>query len=295
MQFYSTFSTFTASSFGKLHGLLLGLFLLIGLPNVQACSAAYQYSLFPMGSSNGQIIVLEMILNRYLTSPNNQMIRIGGRGSFGSPNPALEVRWKGYLKLRQLRGDSLVFLEDLGFVDLLDDDYKEALLPYFIEAYNKARALPNFELATLEQVGYCHHDRSCRFMELDIDKTKRQLLVRSKAPEHVSPWHQVIFAREAYEKMEKQTDIEFTNFDEIEEEYQINFFQLWSPLTVRRYKIGTKYVHIYSLGRGDRSRYTPPVTKDWKTPNLESLAHYIQGNDVMFHGQRFDCMQVSTK
>ena len=64
--------------------------------NSFACSAAYQYSLFPLGKSMGQLIVLELELNRYISTPDNQMMQMGG--NLNNNNNNIEVRWKGSIK-----------------------------------------------------------------------------------------------------------------------------------------------------------------------------------------------------
>lgn len=276
---------------------LLAVIFLLLLPfsAVWACSAAYQYSLFPLGSSQGKLVLLEVELDRYLTSPSNQMLQMGGGVPGGAPNgkSTLEVRWKGTFKVFLQQGDSLFLQEDLGQMDVLDEDYQEALAPIFQQAYEVAKALNSFEEAKLESVGYCHYDRSCGFMELLMDTTAVAFYARSTEEGYNQQQCKVAFKEKDLLKVEKQTTIKFTDFDTIEKEYQLDFFRLWSPQAVRRYSIGNQTVQVFSLGRGDKSRYTGgQAEQERKQPNLEHIGRYIQGNDVLFHGQRFDVLQV---
>lgn len=256
-----------------------------------ACSAAYQYSLFPLGSTAGQVIILEVELDRYLSNPSNQMMQMGGGRPFDN-TPAIEVRWKGSLKVFTYQMGKMVLEKDLGFIDILDSDYEEALLPYFQKAYETARALPMFETAVLENVGYCHHDRSCTFMDLIIDTAQVKFYAVSNEVGYEDKKCPVPFAEKTLLKVENQTKIKFTDFNNIEKEFQVDFFRLWSPQTVRRYTIGGQTIQVFTIGRGDKSRYNETKETEWKRPVLETVGHYIQGNDVVFHGQRFDFFQV---
>jgi hypothetical protein len=267
------------------------LFIFVFVANTMACSAAYQYSLFPLGSTAGQVIILEVELDRYLSNPSNQMMQMGGNSPFDN-TPAIEVRWKGTLKVFTYQMGKMVLESDLGFIDILDLDYEEALLPYFQKAYETAHALPMFEEAILESVGYCHHDRSCTFMKLTIDAEKIKFYASSNEAGYEDKKCPVPFAEKTLLKVENQTKIKFTDFDNVEKEFQVDFFRLWSPQTVRRYTVGGQAVQVFTIGRGDKSRYTETTETEWKTPILETIGHYIQGNDVIFHGQRFDFLQI---
>ena len=271
----------------------LFLFFLSSYQYSQACSAAYQYSLFPLGSTMGQLIVFEVELDRYLLTPDNQMMQMGRPGAkpFENKN-SIEVRWKGTIKVHTYSAGKLTLSTDLGNIDILDDEYNEAMLPYFKKAYEAAKTLPLFEEAVLEKAGICHHDRTCDFMTLTIDEKAAKFYSSSNEEGYKDKKCLVPFAQKTLLKVEMSTKIKFTDFENIEKEYQIDFFRLWSPQTVRRYTIGAQTVQVFTLGRGDKSRYIQTKEKDWKTPNLETVAHYIQGNDVVFHGQRFDFIQV---
>lgn len=267
------------------------LFFFIFIGNNIACSAAYQYSLFPLGSTAGQLIFLEVELDRYLSNPSNQMMQMGGGRPFDN-TPAIEVRWKGTLKVFTYQMGKMVLENDLGFIDILDSDYEEALLPFFQKAYESALAMPMFEAAVLEKVGYCHHDRSCTFMTLTIDEENIKFYAASNEKGFEDKKCPVPFAEKTLLKVENQTKIKFTDFENIEKEFQVDFFRLWSPQTVRRYNIGGQTVQVFTIGRGDKSRYDATKELEWKNPILETIGHYIQGNDVVFHGQRFDFFHV---
>lgn len=236
----------------------------------------------------GQVYVLEMELDRYLSSPNNQMMQIGGNLPFESS--AIEVRWKGTLKIYSYQLGKLVLQKDLGTIDILDQDYDQALLPFFQEAYDFVRVLPMFEEAVLETVGYCHHDMTCDFMTLTIDKEAIKFYVSSNEEGYQDKLCPVSFSESTLKKVENQTKIKFSDFKNIDPQFQVDFFRLWSPQTVRRYTIGAQSVQVFSLGRGDKSRYLKTKEDKWKHPVLENIGYYIQGNDVVFHGQRFDLL-----
>lgn len=239
-----------------------------------------------MGMSMGQLVVLEVEMNRYLNSPAEQMIPRYGMEN--SNMNEIEVRWKGTLKLMFYTEKGLELIYDLGFIDLLDENYSEALLALFLEAYEKSVALPAFEEASLESVGRCHHDRLCDFMHLIINEQQIEFYSKSTEKNYDHDSCKVNFSYTALKKVENATKINFTDFENIEKDYQVDFFRLWSPITVRRYRIGTTILLVYSLGRGDRSRYFLSKEEKLDLKIHESPAHYIQGNDVLFHGQRFD-------
>lgn len=269
--------------------------LIIAIASTSACSAAYQYSLFPLGNSQGKLVLLEVELDRYLTSPSNQMMQMGGGVPGGALNghSKLEVRWKGSFKLLIQQADTFALLEDLGHVDVLDEDYALALRPFFQQAYDAAKVLTDFEEAQLESVGHCHYDRSCGFMELIMDEEAVAFYARSTEVGYEATRCPIAFKEKDLLKVEKQTTIKFTDFETLEKDYQLDFFRLWSPQTVRRYSIGTQTIQVFSLGRGDKSRYTGGKAETArKQPNLEHIGRYIQGSDVLFHGQRFDVLQV---
>ncbi|MCH2022698.1 MAG: hypothetical protein MK207_09495 [Saprospiraceae bacterium] len=253
-----------------------------------ACSAAYQYSLFPLGKSMGQLIILELELNRYISTPENQIMEMGA----GTFNNNIEVRWKGSIKLYQMEMNKLVLYTDLGSIDLLDDDYYEAMLPFFKKAYNIASKMPMYEEAILENSGICHYDRTCDFITLTIDEENAAFYTSSNEKGYENKKCSVPFSMETLQKVENTTKIKFTDFKNIDKEYQIDFFKLWSPQSVRRYNIGEQTIQVYTIGRGDKSRYIKTKNNKWERPNLESIAYYIQGNDVLYHGQRFDFIQI---
>lgn len=256
-----------------------------------ACSAAYQYSLFPLGQSMGRFVILELEMDRYLSTPDNQMMQMGG-GMLFDNKKNIEVRWKGTLKLCTLEGDKMVLQKELGFIDLLDDDYQEALLPHFKKAYELAKAMPMFEEAVLEKLGRCHHDRSCDFMTLTIDEENAKFYAASNEEGFSDQKCPIAFAQKTLKKVEMQTKIKFTDFENVDKGFQVDFFRLWSPQTVRRYRIGDRTLQVFTIGRGDKSRYSLTKDTDWKKTNVEDIAHFIQGNDVVFHGQRFDFIQI---
>ena len=256
-----------------------------------ACSAAYQYSLFPLGSTGGQLVILETELNRYLTSPDNQMIQMGGGMPLnGGRKMNLEVRWKGTLKVYILQNDSMVLSKKIGFVDLLDEEYQAHLKPYFNKAMNHARGLPFFSEASLIKTGYCHYDRSCTFMDLTILEDSTRFLINLGDSSFRATKFEVPFRQTTLEKFQNMTKLQFTEFKSVDKESQLGFFQMWSPQTARLYDINGQQVIVYTLGWGNRTRYTFKKAANWdKKP--QDISNFVLGNDVMMHGQRFDFIQ----
>ncbi len=273
------------------------LFFWISSSSLYACSAAYQYSLFPLGMSMGQLVVLELDLERYVQNPENKMMQFGGgiRNRFEvetNENQAIEVRWKGTIKLYQLVGQKMTLLEDYGNTDLSDKLYQEALQPFFLEALERAQQLPLFEEAVLENQGICHYDRSCTFMTKVLDKDNLKFYCISQEEGYQQDSALVNYPYKILLKSETQLKTKFTQMDSLDNQLQIDFFMIWSPQTVRRYRIGNQMVQVFTLGKGTKSKYTLKKCDTWEKIMLENIAHFIQGNDVIYHGQRFDFLQV---
>ncbi len=266
------------------------LFLVGSSSYLNACSAAYQYSLLPLGSSMGQILMVELEMNRYLSTPQHQLMQMGGR--FEQKNQTIEVRWKGSVRLMRLQADSLILEKDFGHTDMMDEVYEKTLQLIVEEALEYAQKLPLFEEAIIESQGICHFDRSCTFMLLNIDTLSTNFYVSSTEKGYEMKPKKVRFSYSTLKKVENTTKIKFTDFVNIDKDYQLDFFRLWSPQTVRRYTIAGQTVMVYTIGRGDKSRYTLTTQQQWKQPNLPDISHLILGNDVLFHGQRFDLIQL---
>ncbi len=277
----------------KYLSIFVGLLLLV--QTGQACSAAYRYNLFPLGESMGKLLVLELELERYLQTPENKYMQFGGRSRFSNPSTeseAIEVRWKGTIKLYTLAYGKLSLLKDLGRTDLLDKKYKEALQPFFLEAMEIARKMPLFEEAQLENMGICHYDRSCTFLDRIINKETVKFYCRSNEKGYDIDSAEVVFPYKIYEKAEIKLKTKFTQFDSLETQIRIDFFRIWSPQNVRRYNINGRIVQVYTLGKGIKSKYFLKKEEDWEKINNQGVEYFIQGNDVVYHGQSFDFIQI---
>jgi hypothetical protein len=243
----------------------------------------------------GQIVLLELEMDRYVKTPENKIMQFGGRSRFEEEYDAaeeIEVRWKGTIKLYQIINGKMTLIEDLGFTDLSDKKYQEALQPYFLEAMEKARTLPLFEVATLQNMGICHYDRSCTFFEKILDTEKLKFYCKSKEKGYESDSALVAYPYKILVKAENELKTKITQLDSLEAQMQIDFFRVWSPQNVRRYDIGGKTVQVFTLGRGIKSKYTLKKREAWEKINLEGIEYFIQGNDVVYHGQRFDFIQI---
>ncbi len=253
--------------------------------STQACSYAYQYSLFPMGASAGQIIFLELELERYVNTPANGAMPMQG---FGPHRTQIETRWKGYLRLQALEGDSLNRLAELAYVDISDEDYEAALQPYFQKAMQRAQALPDFELANLKAAAFCRYDRSCTLFQLEVDTL--ELSLKASFPE-LNRWQAASFPPVVLHKFENIMQLNFSEMDKVESASRINFYQAWKPYAARRYEIGGRELVLYTLGWGQARGYQGKKEEQWQT-NLPPVSEFVEGRDVMMHGQRFDFFQL---
>lgn len=264
---------------------LISISLLFCVEESFACSYAYQYSLFPLGEAEAGIVFLEVELERYVNTP-----AAGGLpgNRFGPNSRQIETRWKGSLRIQQLQADSLFRITELAYVDISDEDYEEALAPYFLKAFERAEQLPKFERATLEAVAYCRYDRSCDLFQLEVDTTSLEL--KASLPE-IEEWQTASFPSVVLHKFENIMKLNFSEMEKVEASSRINFYQAWKPYSARVYAIGTKKIAVYTLGWGQARGYRGQKNKAWKRMNLPPIETHIEGKDVMMHGQRFDFFQ----
>lgn len=268
-----------------LYKIILILTLFIFQNKATACSYAYQYSLFPLGSSMGNLIVLEVELERYVSTPDQM---IGRR--MPDMNKTIETRWKGNLRLKSISKDSSLLLEEFGFLDINDENYHENLRPYFHKALKKAQELPLFELAELLEEGLCKYDNSCDFFYKTLDTTTVNVYCAVNKEQYAQKRQAVIFPDIVLHKFENMTKMQFSDMEKVEIESRLDFYDVWNKYNVRLYKIGEQTIAIYTLGWGQKRYYKETKTEKWND-NLGPVEDYIRGNDVMRHGQRFDFMQ----
>gem|GEM_PF-4692481 len=258
-------------------------FILISEGHLSACSYAYQYSLFLLGSSSTELVWLEVELERYVSGgagslPNLQVM--GRTKSLG------QTRWKGQLKLKKGRDiEQLVQSKHIAWVDLADEDYQDALAPYFAKAQRLAEELPFFQAAELLEEAICDYDRSCSQMNLVADS----LALWASLPNQKGV--KAHFPRPVLSKFENLTRLNYKEMGSLEVEDRLNFYQAWKPFSVRHYRLLGEEIYVYSLGWGLAKGYRPQPSGNWQ-PWGQPLKDYIRGNKVMMHGQRFDFFQI---
>lgn len=260
--------------------------------NLTACSYAYQYSLFPLGSSGGKLIFLEIELERYVNTPAGAigLLRPDERSLPNNPSE-IETRWKGNLRLKkQLGTQEFLLLEDLAYIDISDITYHTELAPYFEKAMRKAYALPFFEEAILEKIAYCKYDRSCDLFLLEVDTISIHLNCGLAKAGQLQNSVNISFPPIILQKFENITQLNFSEIEKVEKESRIEFFKVWKPYEARQYSIGNQTLVVYTIGWGLAKGYPAKKEENWKN-NIAPVEKFIEGNDVMMHGQRFDFFQ----
>lgn len=259
------------------------LFIIVQFPSSSfACTYAYQYSLFPLGASGSDIIFLELELERYVNTPAS------GAFVFSSDplsKNTIETRWKGNLKIK-ISSDAVNYnlLKELSFIDIPDAEYNSKLEPYFEKALAYARTLPYFEEAILDKTAKCAYDRSCTLFNLKIDSVNLILnchLTDSSASKKID------FPEILVTKYQKIANLEQNEDGTIQNASKLEFIRLWKPCSARLYRIGDRQLVVYCIGWGQKRGYVGTKDQDWKFNNMP-VDMYIEGNDVMMHGQRFD-------
>jgi hypothetical protein len=247
-----------------------------------ACTYAYQYSLFPLGISGAEIIFLEIELERYVNTPAS------GAFVFSSDplsKNSIETRWKGNLKIKSSSdANSFILLKELSYIDIADVEYDINIQPYLEKALAYAKTLPFFEEAILDKTAKCSYDRTCTMFQLKVDTIKPILFCQ--LPDSTAS-KEIIFPEILVSKYEK-----ITNLDKSEQGDELNaskleFIRLWKPCSARLYRIGDRQIVVYCIGWGQKRGYLGTKDNDWKLNNMP-VDMYIEGNDVMMHGQRFD-------
>ena len=251
-----------------------------------ACSYAYQYSLFPLGSSGESIIFLEVELERYVNIPGFEM----NRSYETFDKSTVETRWKGNLRLKSsIDGINFKTLEDISYIDISDRNYQQELEPFFEKSMDRARKELFFEEADLMNYGNCAYDRSCSLFEMRVDSLKPALFCM--LPKDNSSLMEVSFPQILLQKYENITQLNFSEIETVENQSKIEFFRVWKPCSSRYYKIGERVLVVYCIGWGQKRGYNGIKDITWKN-NLLPVEKFIEGNDVMLHGQRFDLVKI---
>ena len=250
--------------------------------SIWACTYAYQYSLFPLGSSAGEIIFLELELERYVNTPAS------GDFVFSSDplsKNTIETRWKGNLKIKS-SSDGIIFKlqKELSYIDIPDAEYNAKLEPYFEKALSFAKTLPFFEEAILEKTVKCAYDRTCSLFSMQIDSIKSELICQ--LPDATAS-KQIIFPEILISKYLKITNLNVSEQGDNENTSKLEFIRLWKPCSARVYHIADRQLVVYCIGWGQKRGYIGTKDDSWKLNNYP-VDLYIEGNDVMMHGQRFD-------
>ena len=239
-----------------------------------------------------ELFVLELELERYLKTPDNPFMQMGGMEPMTSTNE-LEVRWKGSIRILQMNDSGISIFKDLGLIDIADKTYEKALQPFFEQAEESVSSLPYFIQAQAMIEGLCYYDRSCTLFSSKIDTSQLNMLCFSSLDSNNTISNQLYFPDKIYQKLENQTKTSFTKFRTLDWQIQHDFFRIWSPYSLRYYRIEDEIIAVYTYGKGDKSKYTKTANTRFSLPQSPYITDNIKGNDVLFHGQRFDCLFIN--
>jgi hypothetical protein len=253
-----------------------------------ACSYAYQYSLFPLALAQGDtLIVLEVDLERYVSKPEDRLFQRKDRFSEDN-NQVAQTRWKGYLRLKKQalgQWDSLLLVEELGYVDLADEQYQESLSPYFQKALDKAGQLPLSIVLEQPDLAYCYYDNQCQLFSRRIDTVNAEVFcLAANYPEHRMDIPQTIQSR-MQAMLQSSVDVQVAASE---------WAKAWKPYSIRKYHLPLDKgeLLVYTIGRGQKRFYqAKPPKSMWEPAQVNDLGLYLEGNDVLFHGQRIDGLQ----
>lgn len=246
-----------------------------------------------MGMSGGELVLLEIDMERYVNTPDAGMPR-PRFGVGAESNSEISVRWKGQLRLVALAwgkpASSVRALETVAsFIDIDDAKYQEELAPYFDKAWASAQALPFFQPMPLPEVGMCRYDISCTFIRKEIDTVQTKLWVSVNRPNY--PPAEVIFPTSILQKFENTVKMPFSDMEQVNTSSRIEYFKAWRPHSVRIYELNGQRFAIFTMGWGQKRFYNGQKANQWEVPNVSGVERFIEGNDVLFHGQRFDFIQ----
>ena len=276
--------------------LLLLAALLATSSSALACSYAYQYSLFPLGTrKGGQWIAIHLEMERNVITPDQGM----GGGVTGKfrmnddfqPRADMTVRWRGSLQLVALDLNTLQLLPIATIahtIDIDDKTYAQELAPYFEQAAARAREEADFEPAQIERVGYCRHDNDCPYLQKEIDTTTVALRWVIEQQKEYALKAETQFPPVVLQKFENMTKLDFSDLEKVAASSRIEYFKAWKPYSVRIYRTATQQLALFTIGWGQKRFYTSTKAPTWEVPNVGGVEQYIEGNDILFHGQRFD-------
>ncbi len=268
---------------------------LIQITAAYGCSYAYQYSLFPVGISGDQLILIEVEMERYVNTPD-----VGRPRPRYEQNVEMSVRWKGNLRLKswslsRQKLEEEILVEIANQIDIDDKTYREELRPYFQKGYELAEKMPFFQPAALPEVGNCCYDISCTFLKKEIDTIAPHLYYIINKKELQAERLRVEFPAILLQKFENMSKQNFSDIQTVESQSQVEYFKSWKAHSVRIYDIKGLKIALYSFGWGQKRFYNNAKSTDWEYPTVGNLGEYVEGNDVLFHGQRFDMIQILSK
>lgn len=148
-----------------------------------ACCGAGQYRIFPLGQSNGEILVAEIKLTRYC--------KFGDGG--GSKN---EIKFKGVINLGKIVADTVQFISNIDSVEFTScqcnlSNYHEKstlldrLMPYYKKALIEARKWHGFIQA--RPISYHYHDKEEPIMNYQFDTAEVPTFFYKEQPIALKP------------------------------------------------------------------------------------------------------------
>jgi hypothetical protein len=242
----------------------------------EACTYAYQNTFFLLGSADDDYYFIQLEMERYVNIPGWQpMQKIVDGAEF-------QTRWKGelhvisYSKHDAIKSDSLFFE-----LDIADIEYHKSLEPYFRKAFQWVSSKDRFKEALLDEGFQCAYQRDCPVFKLEVDTVEKQLHYRGANHEK----HSILFPNKILNRFEKILQLDQSEKDSFKQTNE--FLTVWRPVQLRKYRIEEEEIMIATLGWGQLRGYNQSSSEKWK-PILEPVEQYIEGNQVLLHGQRID-------
>lgn len=254
----------------------------------QACSYAYHYGLFPLGGSEGAVLLLEVELERYVKRQAGTSMVMPRSAFESSYQENAEVRWKGRMQLLRQSEGQRDTLKAFDFMDFLDENYQQVLQPVWAKAYDLAAQSPHFQPAEILAEGRCNGDNHCRFFERKVDEQGWLYAYF----EDSTAQQAVTVPLPLRQKFENRTRIPATDLNQLSDRERMLHAYYWKKQGLRRYRLGEKRLLVYSFCQGQSAfpnKGEPDA--DWQTVE-QPIERFIRGQAVAYHGFRFDCLQV---
>ena len=236
--------------------ILITFFLTTG--QLLACGGAYQCRLFPIGTTNDKLVIIETSLNRY----------------WGADTAGVTIetrnRWKGVITLKTMdKQGQLETLQLIDTVDILDRDYSKELKAFFDTAFSISSKLTDFQPADIPTIEFCNFKEECEIIDL-ISSTADTLTTKTKDEKEFK----ISFPQTVIQ--ESETSGGMTN-----QTFKINSIR---TIIIGRHKL---IVANFASGEEHNTDFTTQ-TKDLQP--CESIADCVYKEVTLYHGLSFDAI-----